>query len=474
MTAVRSIADLPGPPRLPLLGNIHQMIRPARAWQVHLTAERWSERYGPIFRFDVGSRRMVTITDAEAISTILRDRPDGFRRWSEQQTIFNEMGIAGVFSAEGSDWRRQRALVVRALNSNHLHRYFHVVRTATERLHRQLLEGVRGRRELDIAEELSSYTVDVTSALAFGHDLNTLEHRDSELQRHIQRVFSMIMWRVSSPFPYWRWVKLPADRRLDRSVAELHRAVAGFIEQARQRMRQSPELFDNPENFLEGMLAAQQTEGTFTDEEIIGNTLTLLTAGEDTTSHSLGWTLWFLSTRPDIQDRLARETCEVLGEQRFPVEHEKIASLHYGEAVLKESMRLKPAAVANLAEPLEDTTLCGTRIPADTRLWMLTRHAALVAGEVERPGEFDPQRWLKGDDPDHNAPDQKSFPAFGAGPRFCPGRNLAFLEAKSALAMIVHNFHIDPSPSSGPVAEQLRLALVPQGLQVRLRERAAL
>ena len=172
-----------------------------------------------------------------------------------------------------------------------------------------------------------------------------------------------------------------------------------------------------------------------------------------------------------MQDRLAQEACEVLGEQRFPAEHEQLGVMHYGEAVLKESMRLKPAAVANLAEPLQDTTLCGTRIPADTRLWMLTRHAGLLASEVERANEFDPQRWLGDDGGEQDAPDQKSFLAFGAGPRFCPGRNLAFLEAKSALAMIVRNFRIDPDPSSGPVTEQLRLALVPHGLRVRLRER---
>ena len=50
--------------------------------------------------------------------------------------------------------------------------------------------GRASRSDVRIGEELSSYTVDVTSALAFGHDLNTLEHRENELQRHIQRVFS--------------------------------------------------------------------------------------------------------------------------------------------------------------------------------------------------------------------------------------------------------------------------------------------
>ena len=76
MTAVREIADLPGPPGLPLLGNAHQLIRTSR---VHLTAERWARRYGPIVRVDIGRRRMIGISDAAEIHPILRERPDGFR-----------------------------------------------------------------------------------------------------------------------------------------------------------------------------------------------------------------------------------------------------------------------------------------------------------------------------------------------------------------------------------------------------------
>jgi cytochrome P450 len=66
--------------------------------------------------------------------------------------------LSGVFSAEGADWKRQRRLVATALNTNHLHRYFHVVRTSTERLHRRLTEAAHSGRALDITEELTSYT----------------------------------------------------------------------------------------------------------------------------------------------------------------------------------------------------------------------------------------------------------------------------------------------------------------------------
>jgi cytochrome P450 len=459
--ATHSIAGLPGPGRLPVLGNAHQLIRGSR---LHLTMEEWARRYGPIFRVDIGPRRLVGISDTQAINALLRDRPEGIRRWSDQQTVFQEMGINGVFTAEGEDWKRQRRLVVTALNTNHLHRHFDVVRTSTERLHRRLKQTSSGGRVLDIGKDLTSYTVDITSALAFGHDLNTLERGENALQGHIQRVFEMIARRLAAPVPYWRWVKLPADRALDRSLAELHRAVAGFIEQARERISQRPELRDAPENFLEGMLAAQETDGTFTDEEIIGNTIIVLLAGEDTTAHTLGWTIWFLANRPDIQARLAQEARELLGAHPLPLDDETAGRLRYGEAVLRESMRLKTVGPLLTAEPLTDTTICATHIPAGTRLLLLLRHAHIGDGPAN---EFDPQRWLDDDDGAHTP---KSL-AFGAGPRFCPGRNLAFLEAKTALAMLARNFQIELDDSNGHVKEHLGFAMIPEGLRVRLRER---
>jgi cytochrome P450 len=460
----RAIGELRGPPGLPLIGNAHQI----RTRRLHLILEEWCDRYGPVFRFDLGPRRIVGIGELDEINTILRDRPDGFRRWRELKEGSDETGLSGVFVAEGDEWRHQRRLAVTALNSNHLQRYFHVVSTTCERLLGRLRGAARERRAIDIQQELTSYTVDVTSLLAFGHDLNTLERRDNELQGHIQRVIQISGRRLGMPVPYWRWVRLPADRAADRSLEEIRRAVITFIEQARERMRVRPELLDAPENFLEGMLAAQQTEGGFSDEEIIGNTFTMLLAGEDTTAHTIAWTLWFLASRPEHQTRVAHEALEVLGEHRSPVDYETIESLSYCEGVLREAMRLKPVAPMLGVEALADTTVAATRIPAGTRLLLLARHAGLKA--VEQGDQFDPGRWLEHGETPRSTPDQKSFLAFGAGPRFCPGRNLAFLESKTALAMIARNFEIELD--GGPVTELFGFTTVPTGLRVRLRERA--
>jgi cytochrome P450 len=427
-----------------------------------------------MFRVTLGPQLVVGIDDPDAIHAILRDRPEGFRRWRELQRVIKEINEAvpemkdtppAVFAAEGDEWKRQRRLIVTALNKDHLHRYFDVVRTATERLHRRLQARARTGEPVTISDELTSFTVDVTSALAFGHDLNTLEHGDGTLQKHIQRVLTMTSRRIISPVPYWRWVKLPADRALDRSMVEVYRAIEGFIGKARARMAARPELFDAPENMIEGLLAAQRTDGSFSDQEIAGNLITILFAGEDTTAHTLAWTIWLLASRPEVHARLGQEAVAAFGEHPFPAAYEATERLPYAEAVLRESMRLKSVVPALGVEPVEDRTICGTRIPAGTQLLLLLRQAHRAA--AGRSEDFHPERWLQDSD-ETQAPKSLSF---GAGPRFCPGRNLAFLEAKAALGMLARNFDVELDESAGPVCEALNFTMVPRGLRVRLRER---
>jgi cytochrome P450 len=464
MRATRSIRDLPGPRGLPLLGSGLRLLPMSRA---HLRVEAWHERYGPTFQFRAGGRRWVALADQEEINALLRERPAGFRRLREVERAFADAGFPNVFSVEGETWKRQRRLVVRALNANHLHRRYGVIQTATQRLERRMREQARSGGSFAITPLLTSFSVDVASALVFGQDLNTLERGEVELQAHIQRAFDHIAFRALFPFPYWRFFELPSDRAYKRSLAVLRSAVAGFIEQARTQMRQRPELRDEPENFLQAMLAAQ-SDGSFTDEEVIGNVFGLLLAGEDTTAHTMAWTIWFLAQRPDIQERLAAESDALLGDAPYPGDHELVSRLLYGEAVLKESMRLKPVTVWASVEPLTDATICGTRIPAGTRITLLKRQVSRGAGGAE----FDPERWLEHGE--RESPDPKSFLTFGAGPRFCPGRNLAFLEAKSVLAMIAANFELELDDSHGTVSESVGFLMVPKGLRVRLRERAPL
>jgi cytochrome P450 len=440
-----AIADLPGPRGLPGIGNAHRIRRD----RLHVMIEQWGRHYGPVFRFSMGPRTVVGFTDPDAIGQILRERPEGYRRWREVEGVATEMGIVGPFTSEGEDWRRQRRLAVTALNSNHLRRYYDIIALATERLHARLQQ----RPRTAILEDFMAYSVDVTSALAFGHDLNTLERGDGELQEHIARVFELLARRILAPVPYWRVVKPPADRAAEHSLEVLREQIAGFIAEARARMDARPELYDAPENFLESMLAAPQ----YSDQDVTGNVFTMLFAGEDTTANTLAWATAMLAQNPRAQARLAAEADAVLGDDRTPMNAEAADAMRFGEAVFREAARLKSVAPIIFVEPNQDTTVAGVELPAGTRVAALTRQAA----RPEKVARFDPDRWLDGENP--------VFLSFGAGPRFCPGRNLAFLEAKAALAMLARNFEwelVGPPPR-----ERFGFTMGPAGLRVALRPR---
>jgi cytochrome P450 len=56
---------------------------------------------------------------------------------------------------------------------------------------------------------------------------------------------------------------------------------------------------------------------------------------------------------------------------------------------------------------------------------------------------------------------------FGGGPRFCPGRYLALLEAKMVLTTTLAAFELQAT--SDPVSEQMGMTMQPQGLRMMLK-----
>lgn len=61
---------------------------------------------------------------------------------------------------------------------------------------------------------------------------------------------------------------------------------------------------------------------------------------------------------------------------------------------------------------------------------------------------------------------------FGNGPRICPGRALALLEIKTAMAMICHHFEVTLVGDPKDAREIFAFAMMPSGLQMRFQARA--
>jgi cytochrome P450 len=479
---LREPRALPGPRGLPLIGSLHQ-------WdlsRVHVILERWAREHGPIFRLRLGPQPMIVISDPDATMSVLRDRPHDYRRHFALRSIFREMGLDGVFSAEGDDWRRQRPLVMRALDPGHLKRFFPVIVTANERLHARWTAAAAAKSPVDLRADLTRYSVDVICSLAFGSDTATLTQEDPEpLQRHLDTIFDGAGRRINALWPTWRWFRTRADRELDRSLQIAGQAVRGFIAHARAQIEANPALHSEPANLLQALLAANE-DARLSDEELHGNVMTLLLAGEDTTANTIAWAMHLLSLDPTVRQAARAEAIEALQaealESPAPAgapprvalqQFESTRNLPLIEGVVLEALRLKPVAPLNMFTALRETELCGTRIPERTLICVLKRPPAVDPANFPQPLEFRPQRWLAGEAAASGAGStptsgsRRAFVPFGGGPRFCPGRYLALLESKTALAMALAAFELEPTGT--PVEEEMAFTMQPRGLKLLLK-----
>ncbi len=470
--APRRLAELPGPARLPLLGNLLQ-IQPAN---MHRQLEAWAQTYGPLFRIQLGRRKLLIVADHGLFGAALRDRPERFSRPLMGGRISREMGFdQGLFFANDEVWRRQRRMVMAGLDPGHIKAYFPSLLKVTRRLQARWQAAAGAGASIDLQADLMRFTVDAIAGLAFGVDVNTLSSDEDVIQQHLNKIFPAISRRIFSLVPYWRYIRLPADRALDRSVAEVQVAVRGFIAEARRRLQADPTRRERPGNLLEAMIvAADEGDSGMDDHDVAGNVVTMLLAGEDTTANTLAWMIHLLWRNPQALARAREEVLRVAGDpsQFTP---ERMAGLDYLEACAHETMRLKPVAPLLAVQTVQGTTLANVELPPGTVVMGLMRHDSLQDSHFPDAAAFLPERWLADGGPAQAASSAKrvSMP-FGAGPRVCPGRYLALLEIKMAAAALLSSFEIDSvGPASGTdVPEHLAFSMGPRGLRMRLRARS--
>jgi cytochrome P450 len=453
-----------------LLGNAREIDRTA----FHRQLEGWARQYGPRFRFRIARRRFIAITDPEAISSVLKRRPQEFLKSPRLVQVAKDLGFHGVFTSDGHSWKRQRQLVMPGLDPAHLHAYLPGLVGVTERLRRKWQSAARDGATIDLLTDLMRYTVDVTTGLAFGHDLNTMEQgEDTAIQRHLNYIFPALFQRTLSPFDIRHWLPPREEREHARALRE---AVHEFIDRTRALLREQPALRKNPQNLIQSMVATCDAGSGLTDEELAGNVLTMLLAGEDTTANTLAWLIWLLSRNPQELERARAEVDETIGAGSLATRMEQLAALDFVDACANEAMRLKPVAPLNFVQAAQDCEVDGVLVPQGTFVVCIMRAAGLDDRQFPDAGEFRPMRWLQ---PDDAASQGRMFSAkrvvmpFGAGPRVCPGRYLALAEVKMVMAMLLANFDIaSVACASGEPKERLTLTMHPVGLKMKLAARS--
>lgn len=218
-------------------------------------------------------------------------------------------------------------------------------------------------------------------------------------------------------------------------------------------------------SLLAGAKSADDAE--FDAVELREQVLVFLLAGHETTATSLAFALHLLARHPEQQSRAREEISRVLGD-RTP-QAADLDRLPYLTQVLKEAMRLYPAAPVIGRQAVADARVGGHTIPAGADVivapWVTHRHP----GHWPDPDRFDPDRFT----PEAEAarPRYAWFP-FGGGPRACIGQHFSMLESVIALAMILRAYEFEAVDEEVPVSTGITLRATGPA-RCRLRNLAA-
>lgn len=463
----QTVAELPGPPGQFLLGNMKSFSDAAP----HTVIEGWARTYGPMFRFALGKATNVVITDRELIRQILRARPEEFHRQRKLADSIEETGFKGVFTAEGTNWERQRRLVMQGLTPAVITASNDSIKTVTSRLAQQWSHAANENRVVDVIGDLKRYSMDIVLWLSLGIDLDATRQPDQPLQLAVDRWFGIIGRRVRQPFAYWHYFKLAIDKQADEAIALLHQASHEAISKAEKNRSQWQ---GKPRNILEALLnETGSAESEFTADDVFGNAATMLTAGEDTTANAMSWFLYYCAVQPELADNLREEINSVLGsdseQDMAAVTPERVRRLPRLQAVCLEVLRRRPVAPMIGLSTGCAVNVAGLDLPPGQLMTLLPR----VANEAtpDRLGN-DP---IELANPDAEARMSANAAtnqfAFGGGPRLCPGRYLALTEMAHFAVMVLSKFDIELAMPASEVREAFTFTMGPETLPLRLRLR---
>lgn len=346
----------------------------------------------------------------------------------------------GILTSTGEDWRQQRKLMAPFFTPRGVEKYYPVFVADTQRFSerwRSLHQG--SGRPVDMLGEMMVLTAHIILHTVFSteSDETLLEVKDA-----VETMISFVSNLNSRLLPLPLWVPTLATVRFRRARRLVHAYVRQLIA---QRRALPPEQW--PEDLLTKLMTArdEDTGAGVADQLLVDNGITLFFAGHETTARTLTFLWYALSQNPEVEKRLHAELDAVLGDA--PPTIGDLKKLPYTLQVIKEVMRLYPAAPMYIRDAIADDTLEGVRIPAGSRMLLYSygthRHPAFW----EEPERFDPDRWL----PEREAArDPHAYHPFAAGQRICLGNNFSLFETHLITAMLARRFKVRLKPGHQP------------------------
>lgn len=467
--AVCFVLQLPGPPVVPLLGNALLISNHQRLKELGETAYK---EYGPVFRVWLTVVPIVVLLQPEHLQVILASQ-ENTKKLYFYKLLHNFLG-KGLITSSGRRWRHHRRLLQPVFHLNILEGF---VRTFHENS-RRLVARLNNETDLsaiNITIPVNQCVLNILHEAVLGipttsqvTDISNSPFRQGKI---------VAPYRLLHPWLLLDWIYRLTD------VAQLElqqqKHIVHFTRKAVQERRREKQIqrsltdavgTQKNKSFVDLLLAASETDESFSEEDMVHELSTFMLAGQDSVGAALAFSLFEMARHPDIQELVVQELNEVFGNDDRTPTLSDLRRLKYLEQCIKETLRLYPSVPMISRTLTEDAKLGKYTIPAGCGVLISPFATHRLPGIYPDPEKFDPDRFLVDRVESRH---QFAFIPFSAGPRNCIGHKFALIEMKTVISTVLRNYRLSIVPGREKLSLTYRFTLrASGGIWLRLTARS--
>lgn len=396
--------------------------------------ERCRERYGDVFTLTIRNElTWVMLADPDHVRQVFTGDPRLLHAGEANLILRPIVGERSVLTLDESPHMTQRKLMLPPFHGERMQRYGELMEQVT----RAELESWPRDEPLALWPRMQAITLEIIMRAVFGIGQGARSERLRELLRR------MLDWTTNPR--QLAFLALLGPQRLEGNK-QFRRVMdpvdAAVLDEVRRR-RADPGVADR-DDILSMLVQARYEDGSpMSDRELRDELITLLVAGHETTATSLAWALERLMRHPDKLERLREEATAAGG------------SGEYADAVVKETLRLRPVlpiVLRRLTEPLQ---IGGYSLPAGVSvapsIYLVHRREDVYPNARE----FRPERFLE------SPAGTYTWIPFGGGVRRCLGASFAQFEMKTVLQTLVAELDLRPADPASERVVRRAITLTP-------------
>ncbi|XP_026379126.1 cytochrome P450 71A1-like isoform X1 [Papaver somniferum] len=434
----------PSPPRIPILGNLHQLDALA-----HRSFRDLSQKYGPLMLLHLGQSPNLVVSSVEMATEIMKNQDLVFaNRPSTTAAIALLYGCTDIsFAPYGEYWRQVRKICVLELLSAKRVQSFKNLREEEVKSVIQIISSSCLTRDgvvINLSKLLLTLANNIISRCTLGAKYESAhENKFGQLSREVFRLLGAFSFHDYFPSVGWMDVVTGLSSRLKKVSQELDAFFDRVIEEHLVRHSKAQDGHGQVEDtskldLMDILLLSQKDNTNVSRNNIKAIILNMFLGGTDTTTTIMEWTMAELIKNPKVMKIAQDEVRRVVG-NKCKIEEEDINQMDYLKCIVKEILRLHTPIPLLLRESSKSTQITGYDIPPNTKVfinvWAIQRDAKFWGN----PEEFRPERFI------NNHIDFKGqefeFIPFGSGRRGCPGITFGITVVEYTLANLLYHFN---------------------------------